>query len=78
MIRKKRAIYNGVKYRRVSFNEYTDHTVCNIVNCASGELSNYGPWIIASGSKICLECKLVRRILYANYRSCKYSYVYDN
>ena len=78
MIRKKLAIYNGVKYRRVPFNEYTDRTVCNIVNCASGELSNYGPWITASGSKICLECRLVRRILNANYRSCKYSYAYDN
>jgi hypothetical protein len=75
MIRKKRAIYKGAKYRRVSFNNENDHTVCDKINCIYGKLSKHGNWIVGDvESQECKRCRIVRKKLYANLRNYKYSY----
>lgn len=78
MIRKKRAIYKGAKYRRVSFNNDNDHTICDKINCIYGKLSSYGPWIVTSESQKCKGCTVIRRKLHAHLRSFKYTFVYDS
>jgi hypothetical protein len=79
MIRKKQAIYKGIKYRRVSFSDENDHTVCDKINCIYGRLSSIGDWIVASKSQEeCKGCTVIRRKLNASFRSFKYTFVYDS